>query len=416
MNDVHILTFTDKGTLLAERLACWIMAADETTYVTVNRIAAQLRPSTAKDQEPSAKGQEPEMGDIETGNQETCRPSLKDCTEAVFKKGNVLVFVGAAGIAVRAVAPFIKSKTTDPAVIVVDEAARFVIPILSGHIGGANRHSREIASLIGATPVITTATDTNGVFAIDTYAAENGYAIMNPDTIKDISAAMLKGQEVGLYSDFEIQGTLPDSIINSQHSTLNTKLPNLNSQHSTPNTQLPELPVPNSQLSTLHSPLPELHSPLQQTGICISLDITKKPYPKTLNLVPKCCHIGIGARKNADIRAAEEFFLETLRSLSIPPQAVATISSIDLKKDEEAIISISEKYRIPFILYSAEELNKTARIFKQSDFVEATTGTGNICEAAAYLSSNNGAIISNKTAKNGVTLAIAKETWRVSFS
>lgn len=254
MNNVFILSFTEKGEILADTIADKIRVVHNNANVTANRVS-----------------------------------KLREYVESIFKTGNVLVFIGAAGIAVRAIAPLIKCKHTDPAVLVIDEYARFVIPILSGHEGGAYDYAREIAALIGATPVITSARDA-GIF-----------------------------------------------------------------------------------------------------------------------------HVGIGARKNADTDLLEGFFLDTLNRLSIPLQAVASISSIDLKKDEKAVTSLSEKYCIRYITYSSEELNNVADMFGQSDFVKETTGAGNVCEASAYLSSKGGIMVLPKTVKNGATLAIAKESWRVSF-
>ena len=124
--------------------------------------------------------------------------SVMAWTQEAFGSTDALLFIGAVGIAVRAIAPHVRSKTTDPAVLVMDERGRHVIPILSGHIGGANELALEIARLTGAEPVITTATDINGVPAIDVWAVKNDCAIENPAAIKAVSARALAGGEVGV--------------------------------------------------------------------------------------------------------------------------------------------------------------------------------------------------------------------------
>lgn len=295
---------------------------------------------------------------------------LDEFLAPIFKKGNVIVFVGAVGIAVRAISHFIQNKTIDPAVIVIDEKGQFVIPILSGHIGGANSFAVKISKVINAVPIITTATDINKVFAIDTFATENNYVIINPNRIKDVSSYLLEEKEVGLFSDFEIISQLP-----------------------------PNLSIKNNA----------------DVGVVISVCTDKSIFEKTLYLVPKCLHIGIGARKNTSPQQLEEFFLKVLDKLSLPIEGVKTLSSINLKKNEQAICMLSEKYGIPYITYSVDELLSYENLFDTSDFVKKTVGIGNVCETSAYLSSSKGTIIHKKVSCNGMTIAIGKEDWKVNF-
>ena len=137
---------------------------------------------------------------------------LDGWTQEHFQPGNALIFVGAVGIAVRAIAPYTKNKTADPAVVVVDEMGRFAIPLLSGHLGGANDLAGKIAAVCGAVPVITTATDLHGLFAVDQWAKRQNCAILNPKGIKKVSGALLAGGRVEICSPWPVAGEPPEGV------------------------------------------------------------------------------------------------------------------------------------------------------------------------------------------------------------
>ena len=149
------------------------------------------------------------------GHQAACtRDGLKaeEWAARAFSRSDGLIFVGATGIAVRSIAPHLRHKSTDPAVVVVDEGGQFVIPILSGHLGGANDLAREMAALIGAVPIITTATDVNGVFAVDQWARRQGLLVCNPERILSVSSRLLARETVGVFSAWPIAGELPAEL------------------------------------------------------------------------------------------------------------------------------------------------------------------------------------------------------------
>lgn len=137
---------------------------------------------------------------------------LADWTARQFAGSDALVFVGAVGIAVRAIAPHCQNKAQDPAVVVLDECGRFAVPILSGHLGGANDLARALAAVCGAVPVITTATDANGVFAVDEWAKHQNCTVLEPERIKKVSGALLAGRTVRFASDWPIAGSPPAGL------------------------------------------------------------------------------------------------------------------------------------------------------------------------------------------------------------
>ena len=138
--------------------------------------------------------------------------SLRDWTERAFRECGGLIFIGAAGIAVRAVAPFVKSKALDPAVLCMDEQGHFVISLLSGHLGGANELARTIAAELGALPVITTATDAGGRFSVDDFARRENLYLDDLKLAKEIAADVVEQRTIGLYSDFEFCGPVPPEL------------------------------------------------------------------------------------------------------------------------------------------------------------------------------------------------------------
>ena len=285
---------------------------------------------------------------------------------AIFRNADAMIFVGSAGIAVREIAPHVKSKATDPAVLSVDELGRFVIPLLSGHIGGANAFAGMLAGALGATPVITTATDINQRFSVDAWAAGNGLVIHDLCRAKAVSAAILEG-EVPLHSDYPVATKLPGGVVVGDSG-----------------------PV----------------------GICISV-YRKEPFAQTLRLIPPILHLGIGCRKGMDAGSIREAVDEVLDRCNIDRRAVKSVASIDLKAEEQGLLQFCAERKLPVSFYTAGELNAVPGDFTPSDFVRSVTGVDNVCERAALIGAEQ--LIVRKTPRNGVTVAVAAEHWEVHF-
>lgn len=291
------------------------------------------------------------------------KKSVTDLTGSFFSSEDALIYIGACGIAVRAIAPFLQDKTTDPCVLSIDEQGRYVISLLSGHIGGGNELAIQAASLLGAAPIISTATDLNHKFAVDVFATKNHLKISDMTLAKKISAAILDGEKTGL-SGIIPQGSLPDEL------TLN------------PN-ELPKL------------------------GICISPFTDQKPYTETLHLIPRQTVLGIGCRKGISPEDMESFVERTLQELCIDPDSLLAIASIDLKEKESCLIELSRKYQIPFHTYDAHTLSQVRGQFSSSAYVKTVTGVDNVCERAALACSGADTLTLHKTIDSGKTLAIA---------
>lgn len=287
--------------------------------------------------------------------------------ERAFSSADALIFVSSCGIAVRSVAPFIKDKATDPAVIAVDESGSFVIPLLSGHIGGANTLAKSIASAIGAVPVITTATDVRGRFSADEWAARRGFALSDMSAAKAVSAAILEG-DIPLISDFPIKGELPNGAVLGSSG---------------------------------------------EVGIAVSYK-TAKPFTKTLRLIPKCLFLGIGCRRGTPKELIESAVEAVMDENGLDIRAVKSAASIIIKSDEAGLLEFCREKGLKIDFYSAEELRQVSGDFTQSEFVKSVTGVDNVCERAAMIAADR--LLVNKTPISGVTVAVGLKNTEVSFN
>ena len=294
--------------------------------------------------------------------------SLAEWTEEHFGREEGLVFVGAAGIAVRAISPFVSDKTTDPAVVVIDEKALNVIPILSGHLGGANDLARDIAKATGAACVITTATDVNGVFAVDEWSKRQGCRLLEPKRIVNISGALLGGGTVTVKSRWDIAGEVPEGIVVLDGS---------------------------------------------ETA-CGRTDVTLDAFSKeadTLHIVPPVCVLGIGCRKDTK-KESIELLLEKLKEeTGLLTESVCGAASIDLKQEEAGLLEFCAEHGWDIDFFSSEQLAEVPGRFSASEMVKSVTGVDNVCERSAALRAG-GDVVVQKMSEGGVTMAVAIKKFR----
>ena len=328
--------------------------------------------------------------------------NLKEWTKKAFADSDAVIFVGATGIAVRSIAPYLKGKTVDPAVLVVDELGKFVISLVSGHIGGANELCSHLAGGLGFIPVITTATDLNARFAVDVFARKNRLSIGDMKLAKMISARLLDGETIGFSSDFSWSGQLPGGL--EQEAKKQTE----GDQGDPAVLELEKMEQSNGQQSDLEDQRPEY-------GICITVNKEKRPFPHTLHLIPRIAVLGVGCRKGILKETLEEFLLGFLKENQIAFESLKAVCSIDRKKEETAILAFCQKYQLPFAVYSAQELSQVPGAFSGSAFVADQVGVDNVCERSAVKGSGNGKLLIRKKAEGGMTAALAIEEWRAYF-
>lgn len=275
-------------------------------------------------------------------------------------------FIMATGIVVRTIASLIQDKTQDPAVVCGDEAGRFVISLLSGHMGGANELAGMLSDILGATPVITTATDVNQVPAIDVIARDQDLYIENKAAIKHVSMTFIKGDPLPVHDPF-----------------------NLVSPH------LPSVLMED----------PSLFSS-EKSGIWV--DYTVRDLPENvLVLRPKMLVAGMGCRRGVTRQELEDHLRHVFHAQGFSVNSLSKIVSVDLKADEPGLLSLAQTLNVSIGFYTRDELDQVKTVPNPSSLVNKHIGVTSVCEAAAMLATGRTPLLTPKTAGRTVTIALA---------
>lgn len=289
----------------------------------------------------------------------------KEKFKGIFRNYDRIVFIGAMGIAVRYLAPVLRDKRKDPAVVVIDPTGHYVISVLSGHLGGANDFAVKLAEKIGAEPVITTASDHLGYTSIDLFAKENHYSIGDMKRMKEIAAAMVAGEPVYFYSEKKHRPDYPHLVETKSAEEAEAK-----------------------------------------RGVVVSYDA--REMTRGLQLIPKVLHLGIGSKKGTKVEDLTALVEKTFAENGWDMRAISAAHTIDIKRDEGSIKSFCKNLQIPLYDYDANTLSGKEDRCGGSDFVKKTVGVKAVSCPAALMGGDN--LLVEKVSSSGLTLSVTEET------
>ena len=322
---------------------------------------------------------------------------IKELTGELFNKYECIIFVSACGIAVRCIAPFLKSKFEDPAVLVVDDNGNNVISLLSGHIGGANEITLKIADVLEANPVITTSTDTNKKGALDVIVSKIGGYVENlRESAKLVNSYLVDNKRVGIYFDSDYESE-KDSLNLSGFELIDEK---------TEIDAIAKLDALVSVSDKLRCWVDEIVDKIYENVDRLDKHNLEKANLSYIKLVPRRTALGMGCRKNTETeKMIEEFSIFSALN-NIHPTAIVKTGSLIIKKDEKCMIDLSKALCAEFNLFDVDEICTCDYMFDKSEFVKKNTGVYSVAQPSAYLLSGN--VISDKYKNNGTTFAFGR--------
>ncbi|MBI4850048.1 MAG: cobalamin biosynthesis protein [Nitrospirae bacterium] len=283
-----------------------------------------------------------------------------DAVSKSWGENNALIFLMASGIVVRTIAPLIKDKKTDPAVVVLDEKGRYAVSLLSGHLGGANGLAKEIAAFLKGEAVITTASDVQGKVSLDLWAKDNDLYIEDFEKLKKLSSKIVNGKKIKVWPDHTIK--VPDEFI------------------------------------TVDS--------AKGAELIISHKLVKS---NALFLRPKTLITGIGCNRGTSAAEIENTIKKVLLKEKLSFHSIRNLATIDIKKDEKGLTGFAGENKLDIKFFSKEELNSAVSTFDlaRSKTVEAATGAMAVAEPAALLSAGSDKLLVPKQKIGNVTVAVA---------
>ncbi len=296
------------------------------------------------------------------------RSGVKKALEEVWHRYDGIICVMAAGIVVRCIAGLCRSKFNDPGVVVIDEAGSYAISLLSGHIGGGNRLAQQVAAVCGAAPVITTASDVSGHTAVDLWSVEQNLEMRNPEMLASTVRRLLDSGSLKVYQQGGFIKNLP------------------------------------ADFKSCTNP--------EDADIVIALNWSEEQ--SRLVLVPRINYIGMGCRRGTRLDEFETVLADLGSLHGLDLHSVAGIASIDIKKDEEALLQFASRHNWPLMFFDSARI-EAVPVPSRSETVHRHIGVYGVCEAAALLASSSGneagRLIINKIKWQRITAAVAQRAY-----
>ncbi|MFT9487732.1 MAG: cobalt-precorrin 5A hydrolase [Tepidibacillus sp.] len=309
--------------------------------------------------------------------------SMATLLSSLFLSYRGLILFMALGAVVRIIAPLIKDKRTDPAVVVLDDIGQYVISVLSGHLGGANHLANQVSNLIGAVPVITTSSDVNQKLAVDLLGVQYGWQLDSVQHVTAVSAAVVNDEKIAIIQEVGERDWWPSSIPRSEQFTFY------------------------SSISSESRIKEDYQGAIVITDRLLHQDEWSHLPEKTILYRPKTLVVGIGCNRGTSASEIESVIFSTLEEERLSWKSIDHLATIDLKRDELGLLEIRQKYQWPIVFYTKDKLNQVS-IQHPSETVYHHIGVYGVSEPAASLSARTNQLLLQKIKAGNVTISIGR--------